>query len=66
MIFFYLWVRRAVKTTLGRNFAGPVQRWGRAGLGGGGAGSNTRSQASPQAPQVGGAWDRDVLTDVLR
>jgi hypothetical protein len=37
MIFFNLWVGRAMKTILSRNFACPAQRWGRVGLGGGGA-----------------------------
>jgi hypothetical protein len=61
MIYFYLWAGRAVKTTLGRNFVGPTQRWDRAGLEGGGAGSNSRSQAPskpPKAPQLGGKWGR--------
>jgi hypothetical protein len=38
MVFSDLWARRAVKTTLAPKFGGPAQKWGRAGLGKGGAG----------------------------
>jgi hypothetical protein len=37
MVFLDLWVGRAVTTTLASKFGSPAQRWGRAGLGRGGA-----------------------------
>jgi hypothetical protein len=40
MVFSDLWAGRAVKTTLAPKFGGPAQRWGKAGLGKGGAGWN--------------------------
>jgi hypothetical protein len=50
MVFFYLWVGWAVKTTLAPKFGGPVQRWGRAGLGKGGAGWNPGPPFPPLTP----------------
>jgi hypothetical protein len=46
MVFSDLWAGWAVKTTLAPKFGGPAQKWGRAGLGGGGAGPNHGGGAS--------------------
>jgi hypothetical protein len=40
MVFSDLWAGRAMKTTLAPKFGGPVQRWGKAGLGKGGTMKN--------------------------
>jgi hypothetical protein len=50
MIFSDLWAGRAVKTTLAPKFGGPAQRWGRAGLGKGGAGWNPGPPFPPLTP----------------
>jgi hypothetical protein len=50
MVFSDFWARRAVKTTLAPKFGGPGQRWGRAGLGKGGAGWNPGPPFPPLTP----------------
>jgi hypothetical protein len=55
MVYSDFWVARAVKYILGKNFGGPAQKWGRVGLGGGGARSNSLSL---NLPQLGGKWDK--------
>jgi hypothetical protein len=45
MVSFDLWVGWAVTTTLAPKFGGPAQRWGRAGLGRGGAATKLRALA---------------------
>jgi hypothetical protein len=43
MVFLDFWARRAVTTTLAPKFGGPTQKWGRAGLGRGGAATKSRA-----------------------
>jgi hypothetical protein len=50
MVFSDLWAGRAVKTTLAPKFGRPAQRWGRAGLGKGGARWNPGPPFPPLTP----------------
>jgi hypothetical protein len=59
MVFSDFWTGWAVKTILAPKFGSPVQRWGRAGLGGSGAATKSWAPASLLAtrgcpPQSGG------------
>jgi hypothetical protein len=59
MVFSDFWAGRAVTTTLSPKFRGPTQRWGRAGLGEGGAvenhgGEGTRVDHRRWGPAWGG------------
>jgi hypothetical protein len=46
MVFSDFWAGQAVKTTLVPKFGSPIQKWARAGLGGGGAATKSRALAS--------------------
>jgi hypothetical protein len=52
MVFFNLWVGPAENYILGTKFGGLVQRWGTAGLGGGGATTKSRGPAPYGRPKV--------------
>jgi hypothetical protein len=56
MVFLNFWTGQVVNSILASKFGGPVQRWGRAGLEEGGAGSNNGGW--DHACRVGPAWGK--------